>query len=140
MTTSPPDQVAAMDAGTFFKTEATLMRSNPPLPDDTTPHGGMVALLAKIGLVPGQPFEINQLDSVTRQALSDAAVQAQQIILQQSKQTNLTSTNWTMSLNLGAYGRSYLLRAVVAYGGLGANLYIRTQCMPGRSRIAPANT
>jgi hypothetical protein len=50
-------------------------------------------------------------------------VEAQQIILQQSTKTNLTSTNWTMSLNLGAYGRSYLLRAVVAYSGLGANLY-----------------
>jgi hypothetical protein len=40
-----------MDAGRFFGKLATLMGSNPPLADDTTPAGGIVGLLAKIGLV-----------------------------------------------------------------------------------------
>jgi hypothetical protein len=123
MVTSPRDQVATMDAGTFFKLLAELMRSNPPLPDDTTPDGGLVALLAKIGLVPGRPFNINQLNPVTRQALEDAVEEAQQIIVEEAQKGTSTTTYWNMSTDLGAYGRQYLLRAAVAYSGLGANLY-----------------
>lgn len=123
MTTSPRDQVANMDAGTFFKTLATLMQSNPPLPDDTTPGGGIVGLLAKIGLVPGQPFNINQLDPVTRQALEDSVEEAQQIIMKAAQNVSLTKTNWSMATDLGVYGRQYLLRATIAFSGLGANLY-----------------
>lgn len=120
MTTPPFQQVDNMDAGTFFQTLAGLMRSNPPLPDDAA----AVTELAKIGFVPGQPFNIQTLDPVTRQALEDAYAKGKEIVTEASKRVSLTPTNWSMPLDLGVYGRRYLLRAATARGGLGANLYL----------------
>lgn len=119
MATGPRDQVAKMDAGAFFKSFAELMRKNPPLPDDTA----VLAAIARIGIVPGQPFDIRRLDPTSRSAVEDGYAKAQQFVAEESTKFSPTSTNWNMSLDLGAWGRRYLLRAAVAYGALGANLY-----------------
>jgi hypothetical protein len=116
---SPYQQVNEMSAGTFFSTFARLWRSNPPLPTDTA----VVRELAKIGLVPGQPFNINSLDPVTRLALVAAAQVGNNIVNTLAGHTSPTSTNWSMDLNLGQYGRRYLLRAVIARAGWGANYF-----------------
>jgi hypothetical protein len=59
MNTGPRDQVAALPASVFFEKLADLMRSNPPLPDDTA----AVEALARIGIVPGRPFQFSKLDA-----------------------------------------------------------------------------
>jgi hypothetical protein len=123
MATPPFQQVDAMDADTFFETLAKLMRHDRPLPEDYTPGGGIVAVIAKMALVPGKSFNMNRLNPVARQAIEAGYEQGKEIVLEQSQRLNLTSTNWSMSLDLGTYGRRYLERAAVARGGLGANLY-----------------
>lgn len=120
MQTDPRTQVANMDAGTYYRKFAELMGPNPPSPDDAA----IVAEMAKIGLVPGQPFQIKKLDKGTQQALEDAAVIGQALIAKTSKEVQLTTTNWSMALDLGAWDTKYLERAAIAYGGLGANLYL----------------
>ena len=57
MKTAPVDQVAAMEAVAFFTTFAHALKKNPPLPDDAA----MVALLKKIGIVPGKDFDVESL-------------------------------------------------------------------------------
>ncbi len=58
MKTAIRDQVNAMDAATYFKLFAQLLKTNPPTAEDAP----MVATLAKIGIVPGQDFDASQLD------------------------------------------------------------------------------
>jgi hypothetical protein len=119
MDDGPRDQVAALDAGAFFKRLAELMVKNPPLPGD----GPAVAAISRIGIVPGKPFDIRTLDAATRQAVIDGYAAAQALLVAQSTHYTLTSTYWSMSLDLGNWGTRYAERAIVAYGALGANLY-----------------
>ena len=56
MQTPPVNQVSNMSAGTFFGTLAALWMSNPPQSVD----GPILANLAKVGLVPGQPYDLSQ--------------------------------------------------------------------------------
>jgi len=117
-TTTPPfQQVDAMDAGTFFKQLAELLRSNPPLAADAP----MVAKLAQIGLIPGKPFEINSLDAATRQALELAVTEGNKLITRAATEPPQLVHGWDMPVDLGDYGTKYLLRASVARQGVGAN-------------------
>src|SRR5262249_13261277 len=54
MKTPVRDQVNRMDAGTYFKTLAALMKDNPAAKDDAP----MVEKMARIGIVPGKDFDI----------------------------------------------------------------------------------
>ena len=55
MKAAPVDTVAAMDAVTFFNRLAMLMKDDPPSAADSP----MVARLASLGVVPGQPFHLD---------------------------------------------------------------------------------
>ena len=119
--TTPLHQVENMNACTYFGTMAAMMKANPPLlPQDQR----TITRLAKIKLVPGDPFDCADpdLDGNTKAAL-ELGVQVARTNLQ-SAQGSLqpTATNWLMPLNVGEYGRQYVLRAVVANKALGANL------------------
>ncbi|MFC9788481.1 DUF1254 domain-containing protein [Rhodococcus sp. NPDC127528] len=118
-TTAPYTQIDTMDAVSYFARFAQLWQSNPPLPGDAA----AVDALARVGLVPGKPFDIDQLDPVARQALTDAAREGNKIVDAAAKRTSPTVTNWNMTLDLGAYGSRYLLRAATARGGYGANYF-----------------
>ena len=65
MKTAVRDQVNKLDAGAYFKLMAALMKNNPPTKDDAP----MVAKMAKIGLVPGQDFDIGKLDPAAAKGL-----------------------------------------------------------------------
>jgi len=58
-------QVNAMDAVTYFKRLAELMKTNPPTAQDAP----MVARMARIGLVPGQDFDPSRLDFLDREVI-----------------------------------------------------------------------
>ena len=63
---SPPaTQVAKMSSADFFKTLAALLKSNPPAAADAP----MLVQLARIGIVPGQDFDIAKLDPAVAKAL-----------------------------------------------------------------------
>jgi len=62
------DQVNALKAGDYFKLLAKLMKDNPPAKEDAA----MVAKLKKVGIEPGQDFDISKLDPAVARGLEKA--------------------------------------------------------------------
>ena len=59
MTDAPQPVILAMGTSSYFNMMAKLMDgATPPAPEDAP----MLARMAKIGLVPGQPFDMAKLD------------------------------------------------------------------------------
>ena len=118
--TPPLHQVANMDACAFYSTFAATLKTNPPLPQDTN----MVRRLANINVVPGNSFDCSEdaSDPTTRAVLQLAVQVAKTKLADATVAIPPTSTHWLMPLNVGDYGRRYLLRAIVAEQALGANL------------------
>jgi hypothetical protein len=71
------DQVHALDAVTYFKLLATLLKANPPAPGDAT----ILPALAHIGLVAGRDYDPTGLDASVLKALAGAPRVAQGEIL-----------------------------------------------------------
>ena len=114
---TPPDQVARMDAGTFFNRLAMAMKDNPPYAED----GPALEKLKTLGIEPGKPFDISKVDPKTAEGLNKAVKEVQ--IKMAEEITKLKNVNgWINMLNLGRYGTDYNTRAGVAYMGLGADM------------------
>lgn len=111
------DQVDAMDAASYFKLLAELLKTNPPSSADAP----MVKKLAAIGIVPGQDFDINKVDTSVANALRTVPKTAQKRIMADLKYLGAPVNGWTYSTKIGVYGTDYLLRALVTAIGLGAN-------------------
>jgi hypothetical protein len=122
--TTPPDQVARMDAGTFFNRLAMAMQDNPPYPEDAdyTLVSLMAALekLKKLGIEPGKPFDISTVDPAIARGLAKA-VKEVPLKMQEGVPKMHNVNGWITMLTLGRYGTDYNTRAGVAYMGLGAN-------------------
>jgi len=117
--TPPVEQVAKMSAATFFGRLATLMKANPPPAADAP----MLARLAKIGIVPGQPFDAARLDPAVARGLEKSVETAIPKLQAAVKTAGQLQNGWRIpSPLLGNYGTDYGTRAVVALYGLGANL------------------
>ncbi len=117
--TPPVDQVNRMSAPVFFKALAALMKENPPAPADAP----MLAKLAKIGIVPGQDFNMSRLDPAVAEGLEESVQMAVQKIQAAAKQTGTIVNGWSaLPMNLADFGTDYGFRAVVAMIGLGANV------------------
>lgn len=117
--TTPLRQVANMDACAFFGMMAALLQTNPPLAQDDR----MVQRLANIGIRPSQPFDCGKLGQRERTALQAGVLAARNYLQNSNNNTvRMVDTHWAMPLNVGDYGRRYLLRAFVAQKALGANL------------------
>ncbi len=114
---TPPDQVARMDAGTFFNRLALAMKDNPPYADDKP----MIEKLKKLGIEPGKPFDIAKVDPKIAEGLAKAVKEVQ--IKMAEDVTKIKNVNgWINMTNLGRYGTDYNTRAGVAYMGLGADM------------------
>jgi hypothetical protein len=118
MGTSGREQVNRLDAASYFKIMAEVMKANPPAAAD----GPMIAKLAEIGIVPGQDFDPGKLDPAVVKGLQGAPQAAQEKIMAHEKNAGVKVNGWTFMLKTGVYGTDYLLRALVAAVGLGANL------------------
>ena len=113
--TPPVQQVANMDAATFFGIFAETVRHNPPHAND---HA-ILDQLRRIGLTPSNSFA--SLDPAVQQALNQAAPEAGARIRNAVKTLGVQKNNWfTVQHGIGTYGTDYLRRAAVAYAGLGA--------------------
>jgi hypothetical protein len=117
MKTPVRDQVNNMDVNTYFNTLATLMKDNPPTAEDAP----MVARMAKIGLVPGQPFDSSKLDPAVVTALQAVPKDAFRKIMAYFKDAGSMVNGWLFMTKTGIYGTDYLMRATVTAIGLGAN-------------------
>jgi hypothetical protein len=116
MKTPVRDQVNRMDAVAFFTLLAKLMKTNPPAPADAP----ALARYARIGLVPGQDFDASKLNKDFTRRIPQ--IGADRIMLQFKFNKAVQHINgWNFTTKTGLYGTDYLMRALVAAIGLGAN-------------------
>lgn len=119
MKTPPAEQVAKMDALTFFNRFATILKNNPPHPDDKS----FIAEFKKIGIDPGMDWVVgSRLSKEQLDALKQAVVNAQKQITTHAQSMGTRKNGWILTAITGSYGTHYLDRAAVALVGLGANL------------------
>lgn len=111
----PTRQMQAMATTQFFQRLAALMVDNPPAPADAA----MLATLARLGVVPGQPVRWGPLDTAS---MALGRWLADRGIGQAIQAGGRRVQGWsTPPAQLGRYGTDYRLRALVARVGLGAN-------------------
>lgn len=116
MKTTPLDQVNNMTGDKYFAYAAELMKLHKPQATDWS----ILARMKRLGIVPGQSFDIDKVDPMVRQALLEAPAAA--LALMQKTQFGKAVNGWLMNTDtMGAYGNYYLKRAYVAMAGLGAN-------------------
>jgi hypothetical protein len=111
------DQVHRMDVSTYFNTLAMLMKDNPPAEADAP----MIEKMAKIGIVPGQRFDVSKLDPAVAKGLQEVPKAAQKQIMGYFKNAGIDVNGWQVMTKTGLYGTNYLQRAFVTAIGLGAN-------------------
>jgi hypothetical protein len=119
MKTSPKVQVDTMPADKYFAYAAEAMKLQRPHLTDQP----IVALMRRIGIEPGKPFDAAKLDPAVRQALQSAPEDAQRLMAWKLKSLARVVNYWSMNTDtMGVYGNYYLKRAIIAQQGLGANV------------------
>jgi hypothetical protein len=116
----PNTIVKEMAIDTFFTRMNALLLQNPPVKADSV----IVARMKKIGVGAGLKFNSNNFTLVEKIGLNRIPKKMMKFYSSSAeKSKHITSSMWTVNLDslLGNYGTNYLLRAVVAYAGLGAN-------------------
>lgn len=117
--TPPLVQMEKLDGIAVFDRLADLMQKYPPHPNDYP----ILFQMKAIGLEPGKDFDPSKLDAATQQALNEGAKGALSEMVARIKTIGTHVNGWSVITdNTGTYGTSYEQRAVVALGGLGANL------------------
>ena len=117
MKTPLREQVNALEVAAYFNLMAQLMKGNPPAADDAP----IVARMAKIGIVPGQPFDLTRLSPEAQQALKAVPKAALGKIMGYFKDAGKVENGWAFFTKTGIYGTNYLDRAFITAVGLGAN-------------------
>ncbi|MGO4396554.1 DUF1254 domain-containing protein [Variovorax sp. M-6] len=119
MTDSPQKVILDMGTEGYFSLMAKLMGGDaPPAKAD----GPILARMAKLGIVPGKPFEMSKLDPAVQAALKDLPQTALKKIEGNAKSLGSVVNGWVVSKGLGSYGpHDYLKRATVAALGWPAN-------------------
>ncbi len=118
MTTPPLEQVNQMSAEKYFSLAAELLKENAPHITDWS----ILARMKKIGMVPGQSFDMNALSADNQKAVAQGAADALKLMLEKLPTLGRRVNGWNMNTDtMGVYGNYYLKRAIVAMVGLGAN-------------------
>ncbi len=119
MTDKPQEVILGMTAEAYFNRITRLMATAaPPAPEDAP----FIARMARIGLVPGQPFDAAKLGPAARETLKDLPQRALAAIAAHRQGLGVTANGWVITKGLGRYGTNYMNRAVVAAFGWPANL------------------
>ncbi|HEY2875911.1 MAG TPA: DUF1254 domain-containing protein [Reyranella sp.] len=118
LTDAPQPVILAMGTAGYFDRMAKLMGDAAP---PTAADAPMLARLAKIGIVPGQPFDMGKLDPAVQAALKDVPQSALRKIEASKASLGNIVDGWVISKGLGTYGTDYVKRAVVAAFGWPAN-------------------
>jgi hypothetical protein len=117
MHTAVRQQVNRMDGAEFFKLMMELMKQNPPAAADAP----IVNRMAKIGIVPGEEFDIGKYEATVAAAIKEIPKTALEKIKAHRDAIGYMKNGWVISKRGGIYGTDYLLRATFALVGLGAN-------------------
>ncbi len=118
MTDKPQEVINNMDISSYFTLMTKLLGTVAPAqPEDAR----ILARMAKIGLIPGQPFDVSSFPEDIRAAIRQAGKHAMAKISANQKNMGSIENGWTISKGLGIYGTDYLKRATVAAFGWPAN-------------------
>src|SRR5262249_40846656 len=118
--TPPVEQVARMDAATFFARLNAVMKDNPPASADAD----AIKRFAAIGIEPGKSFDSAKLDPRIAKAVERGArAGREKTVAEAKKPLGSTVNNWSVMIDkMGRYGTDFSFRAVIAFIALGANL------------------
>ncbi len=122
MKTAVREQVNALTADDYFNLLAKLMKDNPPAAADAP----MLKKMAKLGIVPGQPFDSSKLGPLAKEAFDTVPKIANEKIMLWMKEGILAGDlklehGWVFTTKTGLYGVNYIQRALITAIGLGAN-------------------
>src|SRR5580704_11308877 len=119
MTDKPQTVILAMGTEGYFNLMAKLMAGAAPPAAGDAP---MVARMARIGIVPGKPFEMSKLDPAMQAVLKGIPQSALKKIEDNKDIMGTMVNGWVVTKGLGTYGPGdYVKRAVVAAFGWPAN-------------------
>ncbi len=141
MTDKPQKVILDLGTAGYFDMMARLMcKDAPPAPED----GPMVEKMAKLGIVPCEPFDLGKLDPAVQDALKDLPQAALKSIEAGKPSLGVMVDGWNISKGLGRYGTDYMKRAVVAAFGWPANLqedavYPNTEIDSDGAKLTGAN-
>jgi hypothetical protein len=117
--TPPLVQANGLDGVAMLTRLADLLIKYPPHPNDYP----ILLRLRALGLEPGKPFDATKLDTQTTAIINDAAKDMLKYMPEVMPKQGIKVHGWNIGLeNMGTYGTSYMRRATIAMGGLGANL------------------
>ncbi|HVE16824.1 MAG TPA: DUF1254 domain-containing protein [Chthoniobacterales bacterium] len=122
MKTAVRTQVDSLSVDEYFTLLAKLMKDNPPAAADAP----MLKKMAKLGIVPGQPFNSDKLGEVAKDAFSLVPKIANEKIMLWLKEGIVAGDSklehgWLFTTKTGLYGTNYIQRALITAIGLGAN-------------------
>jgi hypothetical protein len=118
MTTRPVDQVNQMPAAAYFAYAMALMKLHPSHVTDWS----ILTRMERLGIGPGQSFDVQTLDPAIKQALDRAVTAGQQAMKANVQAVGRLVNGWQMNTDtMGVYGNYYLKRATVAMVGVGSN-------------------
>lgn len=119
MNTPPMIQVHTMAADKYFTYATELLKVNPPHLTDQL----IIARMQRIGINPGTSFDLTKATPAIRRAMGRVPADALKTLSAKLSTLAHVVNGWQMNTDtMGAYGNSYLKRALVALTGLGANL------------------
>jgi hypothetical protein len=116
-TDNPAAMVEGMSPGEFFHQLARLMAEQPAANIDRP----MLQTLADFGIVPGKPFEMEQLGFFRRTLLQKSVTFARDRLRQAAVEDRSSENGWAVVRDgVGVYGDQYHIRGFVSSIGLGA--------------------
>jgi hypothetical protein len=116
--TEPLRQVNNLSAVDFFTHACEALAINPPHATDFS----ILARIANLGIVPGESFDASRFAASDLDEIEAGATAAQATITANLSRLGAVANGWATAVeSIGVYGNSYLKRATIALGGLGAN-------------------
>lgn len=117
-TTVPSELIFNLSVEDYFNLLNQLLLTNPPASYDAQ----MVAKMSRVGVGPGRTFKLSDFSLIHQVTLRAIPSDVKTSLAASSLITQTYVNGWGYLYNTGSYGSNYLLRAYVAYYGLGANL------------------